>query len=167
MRFFLANSAIAFAVLTGSFWSASAFLHYLDHPGRNEADRGPVVFAMSVNRENLNWQEATPETTLAILGHQIAITSRAALGHYEVILGPFATKPQTRYAISYEVSLTKGGLEIGVQSLSQMIRTKRVITARDILTFTAISDTTQIELINTSRFPTAATLRDLVVMEIK
>jgi hypothetical protein len=36
---------------------------------------------------------------------------------------PFATRPQARYAISYEIALTKGGLEIGVQSPSQMIRT--------------------------------------------
>jgi len=34
-----------------------------------------------------------------------------------------------------------------------MIRTKPVIAARDTLTFTAISETTQIDLINSSRHP--------------
>ena len=75
-----------------------------------------------------------------------------------MLVGPshdalFATRPRARYAISYEITLAKGGLEIGVQSPSQMIRTKPVIAARDTLTFTAISETTQIDLINSSRHP--------------
>jgi hypothetical protein len=42
-----------------------------------------------------------------------------------------------------------------------------VIAARDTLTFTAISETTQIDLINSSRPPTMATVRHLAVTEIK
>ena len=79
MRSFLARLVVAAAVLTGSFWGTGAFLDYLDHPGRSAANRGPVVFAMSVDPESLNWQAATSDTTIAVLAHQIAIESRATL----------------------------------------------------------------------------------------
>jgi hypothetical protein len=155
-------------VFVGSLWGTVAFLDYIDSLHSDSKDLDAVVFALSVDGIDQNWQPVTPDTHVKISENQLVVNSRSSLEHYEVIFTPFATKKGARYAISYEMEVTNGGLMIGVQSNDppKFIRSKLVANTRDTLTFTAISKKTQIELINSSRLPTAAKVKHLVITEI-
>jgi len=159
---------VAMVALVSSFLGVRSLLDYVDDARFDLASHRPVIFSMRVDNSSRNWHAATSDTKVAVSGDRILINSSAPPGHYEVIFGPFTTKSGARYKVSYDVASTNGGLAIAMQSNTPpatVIRTKLVTQPREAFTFKAISEITQLELINSSQLPTTATVNSVVVTE--
>lgn len=73
-----------------------------------------VVYALDTTTRSLNWQTATPETTVALREYGLEVRSDVSRYHYQLVSETIVTAPNRAYRLDYEISVTAGGMTIGL-----------------------------------------------------
>jgi hypothetical protein len=127
-----------------------------------------IAFALSLDAQSPNWDQATADTTTTTTKEGLLVTSHIPTSGYELTSAKILTAPNVTYVIGYDINVTRGTVAVGVLDISReqkWIMQHPVSQQQDSFQFSAASDSTKIVIFNGGSSPTIATIAKLVVSQ--